>query len=182
MNCFIGVQYSNISAEISGLLSLQTVSIAKTSSVSDICNILVHKLSSPSTQHFYLEKHEAEAQWSIFQLLYFLTQNLCGLNLMQCILFFPYHILSKYNLIFKVINFTRPLYLSSVIKTNSLTCGNRLLVSSVHPKLAIGRRAFATATSVKWKRLPLNVRSQQTISSLRSQPKTYWFTLAYPPP
>ena len=85
-----------------------------------------------------------------------------------------YRILFKYNLItFKAIKFSQ-------LKTSCLTCGNRLSLSSVSHKKAIGRRGFAMASPIEWKRLPQSVRSQQTITGFRSQLKTYLFRLAYP--
>ena len=54
-----------------------------------------------------------------------------------------YRILFKYNLItFKAMKFSQPTYLSSLIKTSSLTGANRLSLSSVCPRKAIGRRGF----------------------------------------
>ena len=94
-----------------------------------------------------------------------------------------YRILFKYNFItFKAIKFSQPSYLSSLIKPSSLTRGNRLSLSSVHPKKAIGRRGFAMASPTEWNRLPQSVRSQNTIIEFRSHLKTYLFRLAYPPP
>ena len=59
-----------------------------------------------------------------------------------------YRILFKYNLItFKAIKFSQPAYFSSLFKTSSLTRGNRLSLSSVHPKEAIGRRGFVNVFS-----------------------------------
>ena len=61
---------------------------------------------------------------------------------LQKLHWFPisYCILFKYNLItYKTIKFSQPTYLSSLIKISSLTCGNGLSLSSVHPKKAIGR-------------------------------------------
>ena len=52
---------------------------------------------------------------------------------------------------------------------------------SVRSRKAICRHGFATAAPVEWNRLPLNVRSQRTISIFRSQLKTYLSRLAYPP-
>ena len=93
-----------------------------------------------------------------------------------------YRILFKYNLItFKAIKFSQPSYLSSLIKPSSLTRGNRLSLSSVRPKKAIGRRGFAMASPTEWNGLPQLVRSQNTIIGFRSQLKTYLFRLAYPP-
>ena len=80
------------------------------------------------------------------------------------------------------INFSQPIYLSSLIKTSCLTCGNRLSLSSASHKKAIGRRGFVVASPIEWNRLPQSVRSQQTITGFRSQLKTYLFRLAYPPP
>ena len=92
-----------------------------------------------------------------------------------------YRILFKYNLItFKAIKFSQPIYLSPLIKTSCLTCGNRLSLSSVSHKEAIGKRGFAMASPTEWNRLPQSVRSQQTITGFRSQLKTYLFRLAYP--
>ena len=52
-----------------------------------------------------------------------------------------YRILFKYNLItFKAIKFSQPIYLSSLIKTSCLTCGNHLSLSSVSHKKAIVRQ------------------------------------------
>ena len=60
--------------------------------------------------------------------------------------------------------------------------GNRLALSSVSHKKAIGRQGFAMASPTEWNRLPQSVRSQQTITGFCSQLKTYLFRLAYPPP
>ena len=74
-------------------------------------------------------------------------------------------ILFKYNLItFKAIKFSHPRYLSSLIKTSSLTRGNRLSLSSVCPREAIGRQGFSMASPTKWNRLPQSVGSQHTIT------------------
>ena len=81
----------------------------------------------------------------------------------------------KYNQItFKAIKFSQPIYLSSLIKTRCLTCGNRLSLSSVSHKKAIGRRGFVMASSTEWNRLPQSVRSQQTITGFRSQSTSPW--------
>ena len=94
-----------------------------------------------------------------------------------------HRILFKYNLlVFKAINLSQPPYLSALIRSSSLTRGNRLYVSSTRPKKHIGRRGFAVATPAEWNKLPQTVRSQQTIDGFRSQLKTYLFRLAYPPP
>ena len=73
-------------------------------------------------------------------------------------------------------------YLSALIRSSSLTHGNRLSVSSTHPRKLIGRRGFAVAPPAEWNKLPQTVRSQQTIDSFRSQLNTHLFSLAYPPP
>ena len=93
-----------------------------------------------------------------------------------------HRILFKYNLlVFKAINLSQPPYLSALIRLSSLTCGNRLSISSTRPKKHIGRRGFAVAAPAEWSKLPQTVRSQQTIDGFRSQLKTYLFRLAYPP-
>ena len=71
---------------------------------------------------------------------------------------------------------------SLLIKSSNLTHGNRLSVSSVHPKKAICRPGFAMAAPVEGNRLQLNVRFQQTTSSFKGQIMTYLFRQAYPPP
>ena len=78
-----------------------------------------------------------------------------------------YHILFKYNLItFKAFKFSQPTYLSSLIKTSSLTRGNRLSLSPVCRRKTIGRRSFAMASPTEWDKLPQSVRSQHTITGL----------------
>ena len=94
-----------------------------------------------------------------------------------------FNILFKYNfLVFKAINLSQPPYLSALIRSSSLTRGNRLSISSTHPNKHIGRRGFAVAAPAEWNKLPQTVRSQQTIDGFRNQLKTYLFRLAYPPP
>ena len=94
-----------------------------------------------------------------------------------------HRILFKYNLlVFKAINLSQPPYLSALIRSSSLTRGNRLSVSSTRPKKHIGRRGFAVAAPAEWNKLPQTVRSEQTIDRFRSQLKTRLFRLAYPPP
>ena len=92
-----------------------------------------------------------------------------------------YHFLVKYNLlVFKAMNLLQPPYLSALLRTSSLTHGNRLSVSSTRPKRHIGRRGFAVAAPAEWNKLPQTVRSQQTIDGFRRQLKTHLFRLAYP--
>ena len=94
-----------------------------------------------------------------------------------------YRILSKYNLFtFKAIKFSKPTYLSSLIKTSSLTHENQLSLSSVCLRKAIGRQGFATASPIEWNVLSLLVQSHHTITGFQSQLKTYLFRVAYPPP
>ena len=94
-----------------------------------------------------------------------------------------HRILFKYNLlVFKAINLSQPPYLSALIRSSSLTRGNRLSVSSTYPKKHIGRRGFAVAAPAEWNKLPQTVRSEQTIDRFRSQLKAHLFRLAYPPP
>ena len=94
-----------------------------------------------------------------------------------------HRILFKCNLlVFKAINLSQPPYLSALIRSSSLTHGNRLSISSTRPKKHIGRRGFAVAAPAEWNKLPQTVRFQQKMDGFRSQLKTYLFRLAYPPP
>ena len=68
--------------------------------------------------------------------------------------------------------------LSSLIKSSSLTGGNRVSVSSVCPRKAIARHGFATAALLQWNSFAFSVRSKQSISNFRSQLKFYMFRLA----
>ena len=81
-------------------------------------------------------------------------------------------------LVFKAINLSQPPYLSALIRSSSLTRGNRLSISSTRPNKHIGRRGFAVAAPAEWNKLPQTVGSQQTIDGFRSQLKTYlgWHT------
>ena len=87
----------------------------------------------------------------------------------------------KYNLlVFKAINLSQPPYFLALIRLSSLTHGNRLSVSSIHPKKHIGRRGFAVAASAEWNKLSQTARSQQTIDGFRSQIKMHLLRLTYP--
>ena len=91
-----------------------------------------------------------------------------------------HRILFKHNLlVFKAINLSQPPYLSALIRSRSLTRGNRLSISSTRPKKHIGRRGFAVDAPAEWNKLPQTLRSQQTIDGFRSQLKTHLFRLAY---
>ena len=93
-----------------------------------------------------------------------------------------HRILFKYGVItFKAIRLGQPSYLASLIKVSSRTRGNRLAVST-RAKKQIGDRQFSVAAPRLWNSLPQAVRVQDSISSFRSQLKTYLFRLAYPPP
>ena len=64
----------------------------------------------------------------------FLKKTPLASTIQHCILF-------RYNLlVFKAIHLSQPLYLSALIGLSSLTCGNKLSVSSTRPKKLIGRR------------------------------------------
>ena len=93
-------------------------------------------------------------------------------------------ILYKYNLLIplKAIKFNQPPYLSSVIRSSSITRGNRLSVPMhiYRPSRQIGRRSFDVAAPVEWTKLPQIVRSQDTIRDFRCQPQKYLFRLSYP--
>ena len=129
----------------------------------DYCNSLLYRTSKGSVAKL----HES---WQPF------IEKLHWLSI-------SYYILFKYNLlIFKARNLSQSPYLKSLIKFSSLTSGNRLSVSSVHPRKAIGRHGFVTAASVEWNKLPFSVKSKHTISSYRSHVKTNLFRLAYPLP
>ena len=74
-------------------------------------------------------------------------------------------------LTFKAIQFNQPTYLSTLIKSSTLTRGNRLSVSSFHPKRCVGFRSFEVASPLKWNRLPSDIRQQSDFKSLKSKLK-----------
>ena len=107
----------------------------------DYCNSLLHGVSKYNVAK--LQKIQNALCRIVFRLdrtshVTPFLQKLHWLTITYCILF-------KYNLItFKAIKFCLSTYLSSLIKTSSLTRGNRLSsLSLVCPRKAIGRRCFA---------------------------------------
>ena len=86
-----------------------------------------------------------------------------------------YRILFKYNLItFKAIKFSQPSYLSSLIKPSSLTRGNRLSLSLVHPKKAHGPgveifKFYLSKLNEKCERLPFRHSDSKTNGTTMSQ-------------
>ena len=163
-------------------LSVETAALLANSMISsrlDYCNSLLYGISK------YNVAKLQKIQNALCRIVFRLDRTSHVTLFLQKLHWLPitYRILFKYNLItFKAINFSQPIYLSSLIKTSCLTRGNRLSLSSASHKKAIGRRGFVVASPIEWNRLPQSVRSQQTITGFRSQLKTYLFRLAYPPP
>ena len=160
-------------------LSVETAILlanAMVSSCLDYCNSLLYGVGKSNRDK--LQRVQNDLCRIIFRLdkmshvTHFL-KKLHWLPIQHCIFF-------KYNLlVFKAINLSQSPYLSALIRSSSLTHGNRLSVSSTHPKKHIGRRGFAVATPTEWNKLPQTVRSQQTIDGFRSQLKTRFFRVAY---
>ena len=163
-------------------LSVETAALLANSMISsrlDYCNSLLYGISK------YNVAKLQKIQNALCRIVFRLDRTSHVTPFLQKLHWLPitYRILFKYNLItFKAINFSQPIYLSSLIKTSCLTRGNRLSLSSASHKKAIGRIGFVVASPIEWNRLPQSVRSQQTITGFRSQLKTYLFRLAYPPP
>ena len=163
-------------------LSVETAALLANSMISsrlDYCNSLLYGVSK------YNVAKLQKIQNALCRIVFRLDRTSHVTPFLQKLHWLPitYHILFKYNLItFKAISFSQPIYLSSLIKTSCLMCGNRLSLSSVSHKKTIGRRGFAMASPTEWNRLSQSLRSQQTITGFRSQLKTYLFKLAYPPP
>ena len=120
-------------------LSVETAALLANSMISsrlDYCNSLLYGVSKYNVAK--LQKIQNALCRIVFRLdrtshVTPFLQKLHWLPITFCILF-------KYNLItFKAIKFSQPIYLSSLIKTSCLMCGNHLSLSSVSHKTAIGR-------------------------------------------
>ena len=76
-----------------------------------------------------------------------------------------YCILFKCNLLtYKAINFSKPPYLSSLIKWSDLTWGNCLSISSSKTNKRSGLHSFAVASPTEWNKLPQAIRTVENIS------------------
>ena len=94
-----------------------------------------------------------------------------------------YRILFKYNLLtYKAIHFSKPPYLSCLIRRSDLTRLNRLSISSSRPNKHSGLSSFTVGVPTEWNKLPQAIRIIESISGFRKQLKTHLFRLAYPPP
>ena len=120
-------------------LSVDTAALLANSMMSsriDYCNSLLYGVNK------YNMAKLKKIQNALCRIVFRLDKTSHVTSYLQKLQWLPisYRILFKYNLItFKTIKFSKPTYLSSLIKTSSLTCGNQLSLSSVHPKKAIGR-------------------------------------------
>ena len=120
-------------------LSVETATLLANSMISsqlDYCNSLLHGLSK------YNVATLQKIQNAFAELFLDLIEQTMSCPFFQKLHWLPitYHILVKYNqIVFKAIKFSKPTYLSSLIKTSSLTHENRLSLSSVCPRKAIGR-------------------------------------------
>ena len=124
-------------------LSVETAALLANSMIScrlDYCNSLHYGVSN------YNVAKLQKIQNALCRIVFRLDRTSHVTPFLQKLHWLPitYRILFKYNLItFKAINFFQPTYLSSLIKTSSLTRGNRLSFSSVCLRKAIGRRGFS---------------------------------------
>ena len=136
------------------ILSVETAALLANSMISsqlDYCNTLLYGISK-----YNLAKLQ-KIQNALCRIVFRLDRTSHVTPFLQKLHWLPitYRILFKYNLItFMAIKFSQPIYLSSLIKTSCLTRGNRLSLSSVFHKKAIGRRGFAMASPTEWNRLP----------------------------
>ena len=123
-------------------LSVETAAMLANSMISsqiDYCNSLLYGVNKYNMAKFQ------KIQNALCRIVFRVEKTSHVTSYLQKLHWLPisYRILFKYNLItFKVIRFSQPTYLSSLIKTSSLSCGNRLSLSSVRSKKAIGRRGF----------------------------------------
>ena len=108
-------------------LSVETAALLANSMISsrlDYCNSLLYGVSK------YNVAKLQKIQNALCRIVFRLDRTSHVTPFLQKLNWLPisYHILFKYNLItFKAIKFSQPIYLSSLIKTSCLTCGNRLL-------------------------------------------------------
>ena len=120
-------------------LSVETAALLANSMISsrlDYCNSLLYSVSK------YNVTKLQKIQNALCRIVFRLDRTSHVTPFLQKLHWLPiaYRILFKYNLItFKAIKFSQPTYLSSLIKPSSLTCGNRLSLSSVCPRKAISR-------------------------------------------
>ena len=130
-------------------LSVETAALLANSMISsrlDYCNSLLYGISK------YNVAKLQKIQNALCRIVFRLDRTSHVTPFLQKLHWLPitYRILFKYNLItFKAINFSQPIYLSSLIKTSCLTRGNRLSLSSASHKKAIGRRGFVVASPIE---------------------------------
>ena len=80
-----------------------------------------------------------------------------------------YRTLFKYNpLTYKVIHFSQPPYLSSLISQSDLTQGNRLSISSSKPNKHSGLHGFIEPAPTGWNKLPQAIRTIESIPFIHS--------------
>jgi hypothetical protein len=88
-------------------------------------------------------------------------------------------------LTYKVLSTGQPSYLSTLISraapSRTLRSNKGLLLSVPRMKTKTGDRAFSACAPTLWNKLPLSVRSSDTLSAFRKHLKTHLFGLAYPP-
>ena len=141
-------------------LSVDTAALLANSMISsrfDYCNSLLYGVSK------YNVAKLQKIQNAICRIVFRLDRTSHVTPFLQKLHWLPITYRILYNLItFKAIKFSQPIYLASLIKTSCLTRGNRLSLSSVSHKKAIGSQGFAMAYPTGWNRLPQSVRSQQT--------------------
>ena len=86
--------------------------------------------------------------------------------------------------VFKSLNGLAPDYLSDLIRVHqpsrALRSGSQMVLEVPRSSLKTkGDRAFSVAAPKLWNALPVNVRTANSLSTFKTQLKTYLFTLAF---
>ena len=87
---------------------------------------------------------------------------------------------------FKAFLFHQPTYIFNYLvplqNSRLLTSSNTIMLSVPRFRTKWGSRAFAVAAPSTWNSLPVNLRTANTVTSLKKMLKTFLFNSAFPPP
>ena len=143
--CHAWYHYLRDFRRIRKFLSVETAAMLANSMISsriNFCSSLLYGVNKYNMAKLKIQNGLCKIVFRLYKTSHFTfhQEKIHWLPISYCILF-------KYNLItFKTIKFSRATYLSSLIKTSSLTRENWLSLSSVCPRKAICRWGFAMAS------------------------------------
>jgi hypothetical protein len=150
------------------------------SSKLDYCNALLSKLPASSLNRLQRILNTAARLVSLQPKHVHIKPILCNLHWLPIEQRIKFKVLL---FVFKCLNNFSPIYLSDLIKLHQpqrqLRSSTEMLLEYDTPSNKYGERAFSVYGPAEWNKLPLHVKSSESVASFKSNLKTFLFNEAF---